>query len=168
MAGIEDWLKRNYKDAPESKRVKFSDILEEASQEHPVVSNSMLSDAIRTQFPHSSRKRAGDHRHTYVHGIEKGEANPLEAANHALQQQVRQLEQRVHQLEQESALARKLSQQMQSLVNLDMQSYHGPDTVAHLENFSIDDCIAEFQANAPDVVELVRQLGDCDMQAHRW
>ena len=132
-----------------------------------MINNSVLSHAINEEFPNSVSKRAGDRRYTYVYGIAKGTADQsslevdLIRKNQYLQQQVEQLQQRVIQLEQESALARKLDDQIQSLLRPDMMSYHGPDTVAHLESFSLDNCITEFKDNAPDVVELIRQLGNC-------
>ena len=50
---------------------------------------------------------------------------------------------------------------MQSLLNPNMLAYHGPDTIAHLQGFSIDSIIEEFTTKAPDVMDLIRQLGNC-------
>lgn len=170
MAEIKEWLKRHYRDAPvsgpECKRVKFSDMLEEAALDLQVVNTSSLSHALNDVFSNSESKRAGVKRQSYVYGLEKDTTHlsPLEVAlrnNSHLQQQVEQLQQKVLQLEQESALAKKLNAQMKSIVHTDMMCYHGPDTVGHLESFSLDECIAEFRVHAPDVVDLIGKLGNC-------
>ena len=41
-----------------------------------------------------------------------------------------------------------------------LHSYHCPDTIEDLKSFSLDAMSAEFSANAPDVVELIHQLGN--------
>ena len=164
---IQSWLKRRFKDAavsgPHCKRVKFSDIVDEAAMElPPAVSNCALSQAIREGFPESESKRVGDKRHTYIYGIERDEdpQSPLEIAlkrNRELEREVDQLQQKVTQLESHQ----KLDDQMQSLLRPDMLCYHGPDTIGHLEGFSLDSLIAECTSNAPDVMELLQQLGNC-------
>lgn len=172
---MNEWLKHHYKDAavsgPDSKRVKFSDILDEATTElSPTVSNFSLARAIKDEFPNAVSKKAGDKRHIYIYGIEKGTTVPdlqlsLDTAlrrNEHLEQEVRQLKQKVAELQHESALAKKLDDQMQSLVNPNMLAYHGPDTIAHLQCFSLDSMMDEFIVNAPDVMDLIRHLGKCD------
>ena len=37
--------------------------------------------------------------------------------------------------------------------------FHGPDTVEHLEHFSIDDVVSEFKQHAPDLHEVFQSLG---------
>ena len=39
-------------------------------------------------------------------------------------------------------------------------TYHGPDTVGHLEMFSVDNIIAEFRQNCPDILALLQCLGN--------
>ncbi len=152
---------------PDCKRVKFSDILDEAATElPPVVSSTALSQAIREEFPNSVSRRVGDKRYTYVYGIDKDEdpQSLLELTlkrNRDLEREVQELKQKVVQLEQESAHAQNSDDQMQSLLRPDRLCYHGPDTIEHLESFSLDAIIIEFSATAPDVMELVRQLGNC-------
>lgn len=167
MAAVREWLKRHYRDAeasgPQCKRVRFCEIFEEVVAELPVVNNSVLSQAIREEFPNSMSKRVGVQRQTYVYGIEKDAADetPLGIAlrsNQLLQQQVEQLQQQVTELKKESAS--KLGCQMKSLAHPNKFCHHGPDTVAHLESFSLDTITEEIKENAPDVIELLQQLGD--------
>ena len=51
---------------------------------------------------------------------------------------------------------------MQTLLQPNMCSFHGPDTVDHFHSFSMDTVIAELCAAAPDVVELFQQLAKSD------
>ena len=81
--------------------------------------------------------------------------------NRALTNQVEDLKRRVHQLEQETANYKKLDGQLQSLIHPDMMSFHGPDTLSHLENFSVDGIIEELRDHAPDVLALVEDIGKC-------
>ena len=172
---VNQWLKRHYKDAgpQQSKRVKFSDLLDEATtQLSPVaVTNIALAKAIRDEFPTATSKKAGDRRHTYVYGIEKASTGTVELdralrRNEQLEQQLHELQQRVVQLEKEKESAAasqklELDGQMQTLLNPNMLAYHGPDTVEHLHGFSLESLIEEFAENAPDVMDLVRHLGNC-------
>ena len=85
--------------------------------------------------------------------------------NECLQQQLQQLQQRVEELEhhQHSSLSiQTLDDQMQILLHPDKITFHGPDTVDHFQNFSLDAVIAELRANAPDVVDMFQQLGNYD------
>lgn len=117
-------------------------------------------------------KKAGDKRHMYVYGIEKGRVgatdleirSSLDTAlrrNEDLEQQLVQLKEKVAQLEHESALAKNLEGQMESLVNPCLLAYHGPDTLAHLHGFSLDTMIQEFTVIAPDIMALIQHLGNC-------
>ena len=51
---------------------------------------------------------------------------------------------------------------MQTLLQSNMCSFHGPDTVDHFRNFSLDTVIAELRTAAPDVVDLFQQLAKGD------
>ena len=68
------------------------------------------------------------------------------------------LRQRIVELEHKSP---ELDDQIQALLGQNLHSYHGPDTIEHLKSFSLNAISAEFSANAPDVVELIHQLGNC-------
>ena len=65
-----------------------------------------------------------------------------------------------------ASLTKKLGQQMKSLANPSFHIHHGPDTVAHLQSFSLESILQELSANAPDVLELIEQLGDCGRCDH--
>lgn len=165
---IQDWLKCHFKDAavsgPDCKRVKFSDIVDEATTGFPLpVSSGALSHAIREEFPNSVNKRVGEKRHTYIYGIDKEDCpSPLEVAlerNRDLEREVELLKQKIVVLENGSA--QKLESQMQSLLRPDLLCYHGPDSIGHLEHFSLDTLIEECKVNAPDVLDLIKTLGNC-------
>ena len=55
----------------------------------------------------------------------------------------------------------ELDDQIQALLGQNLHSYHGPDTIEHLKSLSLGAISAKFSANAPDVVELIHQLGNC-------
>ena len=68
------WLKRRYQDAavsgPETKRTKFSDIVDDATSSLPTINPCTLSRAIKATFPNSMSKKTGKSRQTYVYGLE--------------------------------------------------------------------------------------------------
>ena len=71
-----EWLKRRFRSVaasvPASKRVKFSDLLEEARRElTPTITNYALAQAIRDEFPAAVTRKVGASRHSYVDGLEK-------------------------------------------------------------------------------------------------
>lgn len=39
-------------------------------------------------------------------------------------------------------------------------TYHGPDTVGHLDAFSVDNIIAEFRQHCPDLLALLQYVGN--------
>ena len=52
-----------------------------------------------------------------------------------------------------------LNQQLDAVMNPHHLVFHGPDTVEHLEPFSIDDVVSEFKQHAPDLHEVFQSLG---------
>ena len=73
----------------------------------------------------------------------------LEHKIHALQQRVDEL-----QRQEESCTSGMLDTQMSQLLQADFSANHGPNTVNHFEEFSIDVVLAELRRNAPDVYKL--------------
>ena len=161
-------------EGPEAKRVKFQTVHQSLATGFPTVdfNSKMVSDALKAAFPHTTRKPAGKAQLLHVYGIEEIQdevtseipqhfAN-LQAiltkereTNAKLQERVRQLE---SQLEQRQTPA-LLDLQMEAMLNPDNIVYHGPDTVEHLEHFSMGDIISEFKQNAPQLHELFQSLG---------
>ena len=47
-----------------------------------------------------------------------------------------------------------LDSQIGKLLSSSLSVFHGPNTIEHLEEFSVDAVIADLQTNAPDVVQL--------------
>ena len=164
-------------------RIKFSDILNEVHQAFPSgnISSYVVSDAISKEFPMSVGKKVGEKKHKYIYGIainpEAGGsttaslASEVVALEQSLQherrmkeylwQQLQQLQQEFEELkhrQQTSLSMQQLDKQMQTLLQSNMSSFHGPDTVDHFRSFSLDTVIAELRTAAPDVVELFQQL----------
>ena len=52
-----------------------------------------------------------------------------------------------------------LDTQMSQLLQADLSVNHGPNTVNHFEEFSIDVVLAELRRNAPDVYKLFSIMG---------
>ena len=165
------WLQQEYQGAPVSgpqcKRIKFCDVMERVPPDITPITPFVLSQAIQTQFPHTINKRAGKQRQTFIYGIEfaqyegesqQPEKEPTQQENEALKRRVEELEKRVQELEQASTLPQRMDDEMHALVHPSASCYHGPDTVDRLQSFSIDSLVAEFRANAPDVVCLMSQL----------
>ena len=48
---------------------------------------------------------------------------------------------------------------MDSLINPSNVAFHGPDTVEHLESFSVDSIVGEFKECCPDILEIFHSLG---------
>lgn len=130
----------------------------------------------------SFTKRAGELRHTHIFGIK-----PIDVLNKdsltvtALKENVIVLRQRVEQAEtslseatEENKMFKQRIDQLQrycpaqlsdQLAHLTFPSnavYHGPDTVQHFHEFTMDTLISECKEYAPDLLKLVMQLGQTD------
>ena len=82
--------------------------------------------------------------------------------NEELLSRVQHLERENAELRQAALNPQVLESQLQQLMNPSRSAYHGPDTVAHLECFSIDGIISDFRTHCPDVFELFNLLGRAD------
>ena len=92
----------------------------------------------------------------------KDKDNPLAIENKQLHKQVEELQQRVRELEHHHSIVHQnLVDQMQLLLHPSNAVFHGPDTVEHFNNFSIDSIVSELQTKAPDVVDLFQMLSKC-------
>ena len=95
-----------------------------------------------------SSKYSKQERHTYIYGIEKDVGTESQSSlirkNRELEQDVVQLKQRVAQSEQESKFTKMLDDQIQSLLTPNMIAHHGPDTIQHMHDFSLDSMLDEF------------------------
>lgn len=79
----------------------------------------------------------------------------LQLQNDDLHEELDGLRQREHSLV-STAL---LDSQIGRLLSSSLSVFHGPNTVEHFEEFSVDAVIADLQTNAPDVVQLFNMLG---------
>ena len=87
-----------------------------------------------------------------VHSLRSRNAE-LESWNIELEKQVKE----------SSALSPStLASQMDGMISAQYSAYHGPDTIAHFNDFSIDHLITEFKVHAPDVWQLLNILGNTD------
>jgi hypothetical protein len=181
------WLKRQYQDAPlagpSAKRVKFSTVHEALEQQFTPTKFSahMVSQAIKEAFPQSLSKACGKSRQKHIFGIEPVTSDTpvtqirqpsIDAAtctslleserakNRELQNRIQQLEHQVFTLERSACLTYDL--QLGNVLQHGHQVVNGPVTCEHFYEFSIDTVIAELQANAPDVYQLLMTLGKAD------
>ena len=85
--------------------------------------------------------------------------------NECLRQQLQQVKQQLDELklqQRTSITLHKLDDQMQTLLQSNMCTFHGPNTVDHFNGFSLDTVIAELHTTAPDVVELFQHMSNGD------
>ena len=164
------WLKHRYQDAavsgPESKRIKFTDIVEDAeSTLQQAICPRVLSRAIKSEFSDTVSTKKGHERNTYIYGLEKLQPqqpeHPLQRENEALRRKVEELEQKVAYLEKRS-IVQTVDDQMGALLDQRNVCYHGPNTIDHLSSFSIDAVLEEMKSKAPDLVELFDHLARCE------
>ncbi len=173
----EEWLKAHYNESPSegppAKRVKFEDVYNDISSAFPQTKFSfqMVSDTITSAFPQSFSKHFGKSRKAHIVGIEPKDqptspaddnsAEQLKKSidtNSQLRQQVKALEDRVSELEQ--ANQRSLVGQINTLTTSSHSASHGPDTIHHFQEFTMDQLLKEFEQYAPDVLQLLKALGD--------
>lgn len=166
------WLRKHFQetptDGPAANRVKFQSIHQSLAVQFPSTkfSSKVVSDIEYSAFPHIT-KEIGKAHTTHVYGIEVVRAESEEtqpendlaverALNAKLTERVQQLETRAKQLEQYQTYSlHSLTLQMDTLMN---PRHSGPDTVEHLEAFSVDNIIAEFRQHCPNILEIFHSL----------
>lgn len=79
--------------------------------------------------------------------------------NRDLEAKLKQKEDRVHELEMTTFSAAGLGHQLDRVTNPHFQIYHGPDSIEHFDNFSVEHMISEVKQHAPDVLRLLSLLG---------
>lgn len=165
--------------SPAEKRVKFQTIHQSLATQFPSTkfNSRVVSEIVNSAFPESTRVSVGKSKAVHVVGIEEvmsEEQQPddlqREKALNAklvvriqeLEVCVQHLEARIRQLEQEhhTYSPHNLKTQMGALTIPSHSTYHGPDTVSHLEMFSVDNIIAEFRQHCPDILALLQCLGN--------
>ena len=173
-------------EGPQAKKVKFSNIQEELGKQFPdhVVSQYAVSKSIAKAFPRAISKRSGKSRKVHVFGMESArESFTSEEQSTSLQQSAsvdpstsvhqsslvdslreenEQLRQRIQQLQSQLERSRPctLSHQMDLVVQHAKHAVHGPDTLEHFRDFSIDAIVAELHEHAPDLYQLFIQLAN--------
>ena len=182
------WLKRHYEEGstggPTAKRVKFQTLHEQMSSQFPSkrFNSQMVSAYIKEAFPMSVSKRCGQSKATHIFGIQlrsnpgaSTPALPISSdsslssdistieENRLLKERVKQLEERIHELEKHAP--ERFSQQMNHLTFPSNAIYHGPDTLQHFTDFSMDVLIDECKQYAPDLFKLLTNLGEADRLA---
>ena len=157
------------------KKIKFSHIKDDVQRHCPSssISTQSLSRAISAQFPNTESKHLGK-AHVYVFGIDKicdegttstsvaGTTDSSLEEITLLQCQIHLLQKRVNELEQQQVSlisTQKLGTQMSQLLHPHHSIFHGPNTIGHFDELSVDAIITELLTHAPDVYELLNILG---------
>lgn len=174
------WLREHYRpapsDGPSAKRVKYSEIYDGLVSSFPSkkFDYSSVSLVIHTTFPNTKSKLCGHSRTKHILGIEPipeedstvaliMENERLQSQVHELLQQVSHLEKQVHDLKSRPSLSPSmLSLELDSILSSSHSVYHGPDTIVHFNDFSIDGIIKEFQEHTPQLWKLVKIIGQVD------
>lgn len=181
------WLKSKYTVGPPTKKVKFSKIHDELAHHFADTDfNSLaVSQTIKEAFPSTKSKPYGKANHRYVFGLqeqgstqfathasissnpelvamleqERTRSRELEARLIEKERRVHDLEMRVLELDTATFTTATLEAQMEGVMNPRLQIYHGPDSIAHLGEFSVKQMIDEVNRQAPDVLHLLSMLG---------
>ena len=178
------WLRKRFQEVPSGspaeKRVKFQTIHQSLATQFPSTkfNSRAVSEIVNSAFPGSTRISVGRSKAVHVVGIEEvmsEEPDDLDdlqrekALNAKLVERIQELEvcvqhleERIRQLEQEhhTYSPHNLKAQMRALTVPSHSTYHGPDTVGHLDTFSVDNIIAEFRQHCPDILALLQCLGN--------
>ena len=171
------------------KKIKFECIRKDMTAQFPSknLSNYQVSQAITTAFPNTFSRLSTHSRTKHIFGLEEITDKPcssddihsidLEAENRRLrlqvddqqlrlqvmQNRIDELERQVAQLQKHidsSAQSPSLESQIGSLLSSQNTAFHGPDTITHFNDFSMDHVITEFKNQAPDVWQLLNNLGN--------
>ena len=172
------------------KKIKFEHIRKDMTAQFPSknLSNYQVSQAITTAFPNTFSRQSTHSRTKHIFGLEEITDTPssssvhsidLEAENRRLRLQVddqqhrlQVMQNRIEDLERQIAQLQKhidsfscvqspsLESQVGGLLSSQNAVYHGPDTVTHFHDFSMDHVITEFKKQAPDVWQLLNNLGN--------
>lgn len=168
------WLKTVYEEAanegPAQKRVKYSTVKDHLEGQFPEKSfnSQIVSGYIKEAFPSAFTKRLGESRQTMVVGIKPVDRIALssdrmcdeciELKKHLVVVNTRLSEAvadnvRLRQIvsEQQKFCPAALSDQLGYLASPGNAVYHGPDTLKHFSDFTIDGLISECKEHAPDV-----------------
>ena len=169
-----EWLHTKYHLAPCAKPMKVSSIKNAMESnfcrkyEHKIVSR-----ILQEEFPTAEKKIYSSDRTMHIFGIEEVREKPatptmeedeekqqLRHRIRELEETVRTLEHRVRELEQRVHVTSSLvvTTQADQLLHNNMAVYHGPNTITHFNEFSLDTISAEIKQNAPALFQLFRAL----------
>lgn len=169
-----EWLHTKYRLSPCARPMKVSSVKSAIESkfcrkyEHKIVSR-----ILQEEFPSTEKKVYSSDRTMHIFGIEEVSDEPatpsteededkqqLRCRVRELEQMVRTLEDRVRELEQRihDTSPSVLSTQADTLLRNNMAVYHGPNTITHFKEFSVDIISAEIKQNAPALFQLFRAL----------
>ena len=168
------WLHTRYRLAPCAKPMKVSSI------KNALESNfsrkyeyKIVSRILQEEFSTAEKKIYSSDRTMHIFGIEQigeelsaptdeddEEKQHLKHRIQELEETVRILEHRVRELEQLVHITSPsvLTTQADRLLHGNMAVYHGPNTITHFNEFSLDTISAEIKQNAPALFQLFRAL----------
>ena len=185
-----NWLRKRYLAAPSEgpsvKRIKFEEIYSGIRAAFPDTKHNqkMVSDAIKQSFPQSLSKPYGHSRAAHIFGLQvqphPTEETPMSTSltvpqqidtvqelareietNRQLREQLRIMEERVRELEQAQAKSH-LVDQMNALPVSSNAIQHGPDTIDHFTDLSMEKLLSECKQFAPDVLRILQTIGHLD------
>lgn len=169
------------RDGPYMACMKYSEVQHILQQKYPEISQYDVRKVIAMAFPDAQSERS-----TYILGIRRRFLSPtatemsstlspisqhvacttLAEENARLQERVSQLEAEVQSLQQSSVPLSVIQQQLDQLTSSNGIIMCGPDTLEHLESFTIDSVLEELRTNAPDLLQLFETLGQTSRNVH--
>ena len=186
------WLKKRYRptstdvDKRSIKKIKFehikNDMTAQFSSKH--LSNTDITAAISTAFPNTFSCLSTKSRTKHVFGLEEIPLCTLTASGDVQsssreadiqlelqqlrlqvlvqQRRISELEGQLHEKSDSALSPSQLASQIDGITSSPYAAYHGPNTIAHFKEFSVEHLITEFKQYAPDVWQFVNLLGNTD------
>lgn len=161
-------------------RVKFTDIHQLLLEAFPddTCSSVEVSRLVRSAFPAAQVKReTKGKKETFYIGMERCCAGPssecsLEASlrnermmNEMLTSKVHQLEEEIQSIRQNSVPISTYQLEFSSVLSESSTLCLGPNSLEHLDNFSLSEIASDLQLKAPNLFSLFRDLGDTNRNA---
>ena len=165
-------------EGPNAKKVKFDQISTELVSNFPSTNfyPRAVSDLIKLAFPNSYSKPSGHLRTAHMFGVEPIPAHDsspeahLRAENELLHKKIKELNEHIEHLEHQvrdleevqTVSSVRLSSEITTLLQSSHTVYHGPDTITHFNQFSIESILDEVREHAPNLFAPLMRLGRSD------
>lgn len=166
-----EWLHTKYRVAACARPVKLSSI-KDAMESHfrRKYEHKILSRILQEEFPSAEKKTYSSDRTMHVFGIEKITVQPgsltteEDEDKQQLRRRIQELEEMVRTLERcieqhvHNTSPSVISAQVDALLRSNVAACHGPNTIEHFKEFSLDTVSAEIKQNAPALYQLFQAL----------